>query len=178
MGTADFKYYGYGHGALFSMVLFFAYGVLFLFEIIFGLIRSKQDFFFQYVSNPRMIFLTAHFVVIFFSAASIALTYFIGKKLFNNKVGLIASLLFSLSFINIQMSSLIKEDSLALSMLLLGCYFAASILMSDNRPVKLWFVLAGFFMGLAAAAKYTFIIGFIFVIAAYFLKNRKEMKLK
>jgi len=174
MGVADFKYYGYGHGTLFSMVLFFAYGALFLFEIIFGLIKSKQDFFFQYISNPKMIFLIAHFVVIFFSAASIVLTYSIGKKIFNNKVGLIASLLFSLSFINIQMSSLIKEDTLALSMLLLGCYFAVNILMSDRGPVKLWFILAGFFMGLAAATKYTFIIGFIFIIAVYFLKNIKR----
>jgi hypothetical protein len=176
MGAADFKYYGYGHGAFFSMALFFAYGVLFLFEIIFGLIGSKQEFFFQYIANPKLMFLTAHLVVILFGIIPVVLTYLIGKKLFNDKVGLIASLLVSLSFTNIQMSALIKEDNLALTMLLFGGYFAANILTSNAKPLKSQYILAGFFVGLAAAAKYTFIIGYVFIIAAHLLKNRENIK--
>lgn len=166
MGTGGFKYYGYGHGAFFSIVLFFAYSILFLFEIISGSIHSKQEFFFQYISNPKIMFLTAHFVVIFFGIISVVLTYLIGKKLFNDKVGLIASLLTGLSFTDIQMSALIKEDNLALAMLLLGAYFA----------LKPRYILAGFFVGLAAAAKYTFIVGFIFIAAVYLLKIKENKK--
>lgn len=171
MGSSNFTYYGYGHGVFFSIILFIAFGFMFLFQLLLGTIHSKEDFFFQYVDSPATFHLIAKLTVIFFGILSILLTYFIAKKLFKNKnIALLSTLFVAFTFPNIQMSFLVKADNLALFFLLLSSYFAVNILTSNKKPLTLWYVWSGFCIGLASAAKYTFIFGAFIIFAAHLVK--------
>lgn len=175
MGTSGFKYFGFGHGAFFSIVLFIIYSFLYLIELLFGIISSKQDFLFQYVTNPGFLFLYARLAVIFFGMLALFLTYLIGRNLFNEaKIGLISCALVAFNFTSIQMSSIIKEDNLALFLLLLSFYSAIKIFLG-KKNIKLWYVLSGFSLGLATATKYSFVGGLSFILTAdWFLRRRSQ----
>lgn len=171
MGSGNFIYYGYGHGAFFSIILFMAYGFMFLFQLLLGTIHTKENFLLQYISDPTNFFLLAKLAVIFFGILSIVITYFIAKKLFNNKhIAVLSAFFVAFTFPNIQMSSLIKAENLALFFLLMSTFFAVNILISNNRPGILWYALSGFCLGLATAAKYTFIFGVLIFFTAHLAK--------
>lgn len=172
MGSGTFTYYGYGHGTFFSILLFMVYGLMFLFQLLSGTIHTKEDFLLQYISNPAYFHLMAKLLVILLGTLSIVLTYFIAKKLFNNKdIALLSAFIVGFTFPTIQMSSLVKADNLALFFLLMSTYFSVSIFNSDKRHPLLLYALSGFFIGLSAAAKYPYVLGASILFTAHVVKS-------
>lgn len=95
------------------------------------------------------------------------LTYFVGKKLFNNRVGLIASALITFETLTFVQSRIGMNDIYFLFFILAAFYF----LVSDK------FLPSGIFFGLAAAAKWTSTY-FLFIVAFYLIWKFFKEKIK
>lgn len=107
-----------------------------------------------------------------FGIGSIALTYFIGKTLYNKHAGMIASSIVSLNIIAIFYSRVALQESTALFFLLFSFY--TFLLQRKNKKYLLLFAFA---TGLALLAKY--VVLFLLPVYAYFIiKERKDYSIK
>ncbi|MCA9859033.1 MAG: glycosyltransferase family 39 protein, partial [Thermomicrobiales bacterium] len=85
-----------------------------------------------------------------FDLVTVFFLFLIGRRLFNEKVGLLASLLYALSVLPIQLSHFSMFDLIASTLCVLAFYFA----LRANDNGRWWeFVLAGIMVGLAVASK-------------------------
>ncbi len=108
-----------------------------------------------------------------FSLISIYLTYLIGKKIFNEEVGLISSLLLSLTPLFIMLTGLILTEPLAITFSLLGIYFfIEQSNQFTSQPSKLKLFLAGFFVSLSFLTKFP--QGIIFAALIFVLIIKKK----
>jgi YYY domain-containing protein len=86
-----------------------------------------------------------------FDLVTVALIFFIGRRLYGKRVGLLAALFLAASVLDIQQSHFFTVDTFANVPLLLAFWFALDII--DGRNSRLSFVLAGAFFGLSLAAR-------------------------
>jgi 4-amino-4-deoxy-L-arabinose transferase-like glycosyltransferase len=91
------------------------------------------------------------FFTVCLSVATILVTYKVGAKLFNSKVGLISALFLSFSYLHITNSYLITVDSPMTFWVLLSFYL--SILIYKKKILK-HYMLGGLFVGFAVGTKY------------------------
>ena len=101
-----------------------------------------------------------------FSLVSVYLTYLIGKKIFNEEVGLISSLILSLTSLFIMLTGLILTEPLAITFSLLGLYFFI------GQQTKFKLFLAGFFISLSFLTKFP--QGIIFAALIFVLITKKD----
>ncbi len=85
---------------------------------------------------------------------SVALVFFIGTRLFNRKIGLIAAAFSSLAVLQIQQSHFFTVDTFATFFTLLALYFAVEVATADQEQVNLSsYLLFGAALGMAVASK-------------------------
>lgn len=123
------------------------------------------DAFFAYVLIGRA-------VIALFGIFNIVIIYFIGKKLFDSRAGLIAALFLAVDPMNVAWSFIFKPDTLMISLVLLSFLFICR-LYGAAKIRKTDYVLTGLFIGLAAAAKYNAVLIIAPFIWAHFL-NLKD----
>lgn len=85
-----------------------------------------------------------------FDLISIVIVYFIGKRLYDRRVGLLASTFTAFSVLLIQHAHFFVVDPVANTFILAGFYFAVRVL-DENRPLD--YVYFGLTLGLAVASK-------------------------
>ncbi|MGD8634131.1 MAG: DUF2298 domain-containing protein, partial [Anaerolineales bacterium] len=85
-----------------------------------------------------------------FDLISIVIVYFIGKRLYDRRVGLLASTFTAFSVLLIQHAHFFVVDPVANTFILAGFYFAVRVL-DENRPLD--YVYFGITLGLAVASK-------------------------
>jgi len=184
-GTFNFSPHGFNHGSLLSYILFFEYIVVYIILLLFRLVSSPADFLIKYyIANPTLLFLVGRATQVFFGLGTIAVTYLIGKTLFNKRVGLISAYLLSISFIHIQYSHYIKADILSCFLLTIAFFFAVRVFKirqfgdsEYNRPNETKFlVLAGLFIGLAVSAKYYALLGWTFLFTLQVLSKPAQRR--
>jgi len=95
-----------------------------------------------------------------FSLCSVYLVYLLGKEIFNRKIGLISSLLFSLTPLFIMFTGIILTEPLAIFLGLIGLY---------SLIAKRRFFLSGFFIGLSFLTKFPqgIFFGAIFLVLLF-----------
>lgn len=131
---------------------------------------------------------------VLFDFGSVILIFFIGKKLFNNKIALLATAFTGFAVLQIQQSHYYTVDTFATFFAMLAVYLAILIYKSDwkskvdrtEKPQKviipninLLFLSAGFgvFVGLAAASKInTVFVAILLPISYLLLWNRYPQK--
>ncbi|MDP2860747.1 MAG: phospholipid carrier-dependent glycosyltransferase, partial [bacterium] len=86
---------------------------------------------------------------------SVFLVYFLGKKLFGGKVGLIAAFLFSLDGLSFVQSRIGMNDAYFLFFTLLSFYLFLETLFRDRGKASVYPFLLGVSLGLALASKWT-----------------------
>ncbi|MBI5956107.1 MAG: glycosyltransferase family 39 protein, partial [Chloroflexi bacterium] len=109
-----------------------------------------------------------------FDLGSVILIFLIGRRLYSNRVGLLAALLLSLSVLNIQQSHFFTVDTFATFFVALFFFFIIQV--AENGSLAS-FLLAGAALGLSLASKIsTYPLGGIAVLAAaiYILKLRAD----
>jgi len=142
--------------------------------------------------QPLYVFIIAIFLKIFgisytsarlfplFTAMGVTLLIFlISKKLFNEKVALLASAIFAFLPLSIVESTIVKTELLTMLFTCLGVYFVISGIESENRP-SLFFFLSGVFLSFAyyvreSSLAIPFAI-FLFFIFAYWGKFQKILR--
>jgi len=161
------------HGPFLSYVLFFEYVFYFLVNFLIGKMANSADLIKEYILNPSLFFMLGGLTIAFFSMGILFLTYFICRKFFNRKTGLIAVFFTSVSFYMVYVSHCIKEDIVAGFFILLSFYFALKALSKSQHFLRLLYISA-LFIGVAISVKYYSFIGFFIIILVLAIKIKKE----
>lgn len=86
-----------------------------------------------------------------FDLSTVLVIFFIGRRLYDTRVGLLAAFFLAFSVLDIQQSHFFTVDTFANLPLVLAVWFSLDI--ADRRGGRLSFLLAGAFFGLALAAR-------------------------
>src|SRR3989338_8508946 len=127
------------------------------------------------ILNPGFVWSAARILNIFFALGSLFVTYLIAKKIFNEKVGLIAVLFLSLSFFHLQLSHSPRHWIPAVFFAYLIVWAAFRIV---HKPERINYILAGLLSGFAFGASYIAAFGVWFVFLAHFLVSAGNVKNK
>ena len=114
---------------------------------------------------------TAKLLSILAGALSVFPLYLIGKQVYNQKAGLYAVLLYSVSPLALQWSIRIKPDAIFGLFFLLAIYFAIRLYHSQQRKDLIWFT---FMAGLSTLAKVYGVLLLPLLILLYVLYLRKN----
>ncbi|MDI6784378.1 MAG: glycosyltransferase family 39 protein [bacterium] len=138
----------------FVYLLFFEYGLLYLFGRLFSLFHSAQDLAILYYQNPSIYLLLGRITTALFGVGTVYLTYLIGKRAFERTVGLLAALFLACSFGHIRDSHFAVPDIPMVFFLILAFYLTVKFWFTETNPLKLA-LLASLFTGIAVGFKYT-----------------------
>ncbi len=157
----------------------YIYPPFFAYQIGFGILLGslchfsplKQDIFF-YLKNPEQfakIYLAGRYTVVLFALLTILFVYLIGKRLYNERVGLLSSLFLAVTPLFVIQSHYIKPDIPLAFWVVLSFYFALSII--ETRRLK-YYIFSGIAAGLAMGSKYPGILAIFPIIVAHFIGQR------
>ena len=162
-------------------IKFYNYGTLYFYLVSFaqtlgrgwGLIPTTPNgydaFSPQAAPEQAALFLTGRIVTALLGTATIAVIYALGRRLYGRKAGLLASLLYAVTPIAVQHAHFLTVDVPATFFVALALLGAARLL---TRQTWTDYVLAGVWVGLAAATKYNTALVLIAPLLAHrFNKN-------
>lgn len=118
--------------------------------------------------DPAIFYFLARLVSALVGTATVGLTYLIGKKLFDKKVGLVAALFLTLSTLHVDQSHYALLDVPLTFWVTLSFLF--SILILEKGRLR-GYLLAGLFAGFAASTKYHGALVVVPIITASFLNS-------
>ena len=154
-GSGDFNPHFFFYPSLHMYILFLAYGIYFIVGLIFGFFSSVRDFAHLYINNPTGFYLIGRGLSAVFATGIVVMTYLVGKKLYNETVGVLGGL-FLIAIPNfVDTAHTIKNDVPMLFILMIFFYIALQIYYTGERK---FYVLSGLTLGLATATKYNAII--------------------
>ena len=123
--------------------------------------------------DPQIFYLQMRVISALMGAATIIPIYLIGRKLFNRKIGLLASLIFAIAPLAVENAHYATLDSPLTFWVAWAVYFSV-LAFFDGR----WrnYLLAGFFTGIAASTKYNGIFVSLSVLSAGIFSFRKSLE--
>ena len=163
----DIKFYNYG--TFYFYLVSFAHTVGRGWGLIPTTPQGYAAFSPQAAPEQAALFLTGRIVTALLGTATIAVIYFLGRRLYGRKAGLLAALLYAVTPIAVQHSHFLTVDVPATFFVSLALLWAARLL---TRQTWADYVLAGVWVGIAAATKYNAVLVLIAPILAHrFNKN-------
>jgi hypothetical protein len=167
MERGDFDPLDYGYPGLYFYVQLVVYIFYYIFSLGSGFATSLGNL------PLRGFYYWGRFATVLFSTANILLTYKLGKKLYNQKVGLIGALFLTFSFTEIRISQFVRND-VPLEFFCLLAFISFFYLMES--PNRRSYILAGLLVGIATGTKYNGILLILPFIIVHLI-NRKNIKL-
>ncbi len=119
-----------------------------------------------YYQNPFQFHMLARWISVISGTASIYLLYRIGKRLYNEKSGLLAAFFLAVSFIHVRNSHFGVVDILMTFLMLASFLAAVGILQTGKLRYYLW---ASVFAGLATATKWNAFLVVLATLTAHLL---------
>jgi hypothetical protein len=175
-GSGDLNPHFFKIPPLLSYLLFFAYGVSYLFGRAFGIFQGVWDFEALFYTDPSFFYLLGR--LLFGAAAgtfSLYLFYRLIHKHFGQARALLGAFLLSVCFLHVRVSHYLYPD-IPLIVLMLGAFFPI-LGVTESKGVKahLW---AGVSIGAAAAMKYNGAALFIPYFAATCMGPKQNLLVK
>jgi 4-amino-4-deoxy-L-arabinose transferase-like glycosyltransferase len=118
---------------------------------ILGKFNTTADFMGSFSEDPTLFMILGRLLTVLLSVGTVFLAYWIGTKMFNRRVGTIASLLLIFSHVHNKISHYMVPDSPMIFFFMLAFLFIWYIYQKGNKK---FYILAGLFAGLAMATKY------------------------
>ena len=168
-GTGNFKPHTLQHGMFLPLILFAEYSAYYLAKKIIRPSYTVLDFLAEYIKDPTNFYLISRITVMLFAIGCIILVYSISLKLYEKRTANLSSLLFSLTFVPFIQSKWTKAAMISVFFLLLA-FLTITPLLTSNRKRRAGiglYMLSGFFVGLATAAKLYSVFGFSFILLAH-----------
>ncbi len=155
---------------------FYHWGTLTLFML--GFFAKLASFFVNLsvksLENVTFIFTLARSISATLGVLTIPLIFLVGRKLYNERVGLLAAALITFTVLLIQLSHFYMAEGSFVFFSLLAFYFIIDIYKKgDNRS----YYLAAFFLAIAAAAKYTATLLLSVFLVAHLLRDKNYKSL-
>ncbi len=142
-------------------ILAVEYGMYFVQGYLRGLFEDPMDFAAQIVRNMDPLFLIGRYTTAFLGTASIALTYMIGRQMYNERVALLAAGLLTVSPLHVWISHLVNTDVPLTFFFLWSLYFVCRF--SSTGQLS-YYALAAFLGAVTVNIKLTgFGIGLLFI---------------
>ena len=139
------------HPHLYYYIWFFFDAIFILFSLATGRFHVPYDAWILYKTNPTVYFVIGRSIAAVLGTFTIPLTYAAGKKLFDEKTGMIAAFFLAVSFIHVQWSQIAYMDVPLAFFVTLTFIFALRALETGKLSDFVW---AGVFGGLATSTKY------------------------
>ena len=164
-GSGDLNPHRFQYGSLVQYLLFIIYGCYYVVGAIAGRHDSVHQFAVQFVSDPSMFYILARGLSACFGAATVWITYAIGKRVKGEGAGIVAALLLALCYQHVIHSHYATVDT-AVTFVFSCAVYRSVMLLSDRRLGM--YLYAGFFTGLAAGTKFNGSIALIAFATAHF----------
>lgn len=163
------------HSVLISYFLLPIYGFYYLVGTILGIFSSPLELYISFLEDPTLMIILGRIALVVVSMATVLITFIIGKRFFNEKVGILGAFFLSFTFLFVKESHYIKDEVLAAFFVALFFYFTLLVLTKARSRDYLW---SGIFFGLSVSAKYIYAPIFLtLIIASYFGGKRFKLVL-
>jgi 4-amino-4-deoxy-L-arabinose transferase-like glycosyltransferase len=148
LGIGEYVW-SFGKGGMY-WILFFQFGIYYVVSLVFGWVSSPQEFAMQVLEDRTTAYMIGRITVAFMGVLTCAVIYWLGKRLFDQRTGLIAAFIGAVTYHHVQSSSVINVD---IGLVLFGwasvlCYVAYE----QSRRIR-WLVASGALAGIAIAFK-------------------------
>ncbi len=172
-GKGDFNPRWFMYPTLQMYLTFALYGTYFIILLILGLVRTAGDFANFYYLNPGSFYLIARLLSSFAGAATVISLYYLGKRAYSQRTGLLASLFLAFAFLHVRDSHFARLDTLMTFFLVLA--FIYVLRLSISGEIK-DYLLAGMFAGLSISTKYPAGVILVPTVIAHFFANSKKWR--
>jgi len=171
--TGDWDPYWFGNPASILMYLLAAlYALYFVIAKSFRFFDNIQSFASYLRANPTYPYLIARGLMVFFGTLSTLLTYKIGRRVFDKRVGLIAAFLFAVIPMHVSASKIVRTDVMVTFFILLSFFYCIRILEENSLR---GYMMAGVFAGLAIATKYFAALVTLMIVIARIMRKGKVL---
>lgn len=161
----DFNPNFFNYPALTFYIQFIAQAIHFAIGNLFGVYPTLNDF--GATLTPLVI--TARLVGVLFDLGIILVIYITAKEIADKRVAFVASAITAINPFQIQYAHLIQVDTILTFFSTLAFLY---IYRTFTQPRTKWYVLAGIFIALAAASKYTGAFLLLFLLIAHMMKSK------
>jgi 4-amino-4-deoxy-L-arabinose transferase-like glycosyltransferase len=148
----DLNPHFFNYPTLYFYLQFLGQGLLFLFLRVLGRVHSVLDYRVLYTLDKTPFYLVGRSITAAFGAATVLVTYQVGRRVGGAATGVLAALLLAVNAVHIAKCQVIEVDVPLTFFLMLTLLYALRIL-EDPRPRN--YVLAGICAGLATSTKYS-----------------------
>lgn len=149
LGAGEYDWDGFGKGGLY-LILFVEYGFLYVFWRLTGHVGGPNDFALQYLQDPTAFYLLGRVTVALMGAATCLVVYWIGRRLYDWRTGLVAAFLGATAYFHAAWSHYINVDTGMT--LAVWASLLAYVKYEETARTK-WLVTSGALIGIAVAFK-------------------------
>ena len=169
-GSGDLNPHFFAYPALYMYVLFAVSGLMFLLGRATGHYHNAQDFAAEFFLDPSRVYLAARLATACVGTLTVWLTYLVGKKYFNERVGLVGALFLAVSVIHGSHSHAAITDVPHVLFIVAACLPLHDVM---TRGRKRDYILSGLLIGLGAATKYLAVLLIPTLLVAAWLSTRR-----
>jgi|GEM_PF-2433646 len=134
-----------------------------------GVSPTTQNLLLAFFGNATPFLILARGLTVVVGTANGAAVYFLGRRLYNERVGLLAAFFLAGAFLSVSEAHYARGHTLAAFLVTLAVFFCARILADGRRRD---YLLAGVCVGFATAAHFSALVGIAPIVAAYIARAR------
>jgi len=149
-----------------DLLLFIEYGMLFAFWWLIGEVDGPRAFALKYLTDPTAFYLVGRVTIALLGALTTAAVFFIGRRIYNTRVGLGAALIAATAHYHIADSHVISPHIPMACALWAG---VAAYLAFEASHRRTSLIIAGLCCGAAVALAYSAAIGLLMLLCALLL---------
>lgn len=165
-GSGDLNPHFFAYPALYMYMIFLVSGLYFALGRVTGHFHGAQDFAAEYFTNPTGVYLTARVTTALIGAAAVVLTYYVGRRYFGRRAGMLGALFLAVSTLHAGYSHIAITD-VPHGFFIIAAYLPLYNVMARGRGRD--YALAGFLIGLGAATKYLAVLLVVSLLLAHLL---------
>lgn len=171
--TGDLNPHYFIYPSLYMYVMFVIYGLTYVVGWLTGIFASTADFAQLFFNDVTLFYLPGRLISALCGVASVAMVYFLGRRAYNVRVGLISASFLAFSVLHVEHSHFLKTHVPAGLLVIIGLYMAVSIYNGKDNLRR--YIFCGAIAGLAASTIYH--AGFVLVsmVVAYMLRRHDSL---
>lgn len=158
MGAEGLQPVWWNNPPFYKYIYLAEYGGLYVIGRLVGWYTSAADFGAQHIVDPTRLYLLGRGTTALFGALTVLVSYWLGTKAFNRRVGLLSAWFLATCFLHVRDSHFAVNDVPATFFVTLALFTAIGVLQTGR---KRWYLATGIALGLGFATKYSAIFAVV-----------------